>query len=372
MSKNQQKKQHKKQSQKMSQEEKERLQRGMKTLSHLVTAIIIISIAVSALVTLEYLGTFSSGVSDFVIEEGDGTKAIAKDLKSQGVINSELLFRATAKLKGQDDQWHSGTYNIEKGTSYQDLLNLFTKPQTGSIKVVIPEGKQVKQIAGIYEKAGLCTAADFMTACDTSSYDYDFLQAVTDRTDLEGYLFPDTYFFDPDTEPEVIINQMLANFGKRMYTQENINRAGELGYTFDEMVILASIIESEAAKEKDRYTISGVFHNRLNNPSLYPNLQSCVTVEYAMGIKKTILSLEDTKYDSPYNTYLYPGLPIGPICCPSEMSLQAALYPEENNFYYFQSDKYGNIHFAETFQQHSTIQQEVQSDWQPDDNFANE
>lgn len=372
MSKNNQKKKSQQQPKQMTQEEKEQLKRGMKTLTHLVTAIIIISIGLSALVTLEYLGVFGGSASNFVIEEGDGTKDIAEGLKEEGVIHSELLFRGTSKLKGEDGKWHSGTYNIEKGTSYEDMLKLFTTPQTGSIKVVIPEGKQVKQIAGLYEKAGVCSQADFMAACDKSSYDYDFLQAVTNRNDLEGYLFPDTYFFDPDTDPEVVINQMLANFGRQMYTQENIDRAGELGYTFDEMVILASIIESEAAKEGDRYTISGAFHNRLNNPSLYPNLQSCVTVEYAMGIKKTIISLEDTKYDSPYNTYLYPGLPIGPICCPSEMSLQAALYPEENNYYYFQSDQYGNIHFAETFEQHSAIQREVQADWEPDDNFEDQ
>ncbi len=332
-----------------------------------VIVLIIVCLALCVGVWGEYAGIFAGSCSDFEVPSGAGTQRIAADLKDSAVIHSELLFRLAAKIKGVDGQWQTGSFNIAAGSSYGEIFKLLTEPQKGSVKVVIPEGKQVKEIAAIYESAGICDSDEFLAACDKNNYDYDFLKAVTSRNDLEGYLFPDTYYFEPDTQPQVVIEEMLANFAKGMYTDSNISRSESLGYSFDEMLILASMIESEAAKTSDRYSVSGVFHNRLNNPESYPKLQSCVTVEYAMGTKKTILSLADTKYDSPYNTYLYPGLPIGPICCPGNTSLQAALYPESNDYYYFQADEYGNIHYASTFAEHSAIQREVQADWHPDD-----
>ena len=105
-----------------------------------------------------------------------------------------------------------------------------------------------------------------------------------------------------------------------------------------------------------------VFLNRLTNPA-YTKLQSCVTVEYAMGIKKSIISYQDTQFDSPYNTYMYPGLPVGPICCPGKDSVEATIHHADNNYYYFQSDQNGHLYFAETFEEHAAIQKEVQADW---------
>ncbi len=133
-----------------------------------------------------------------------------------------------------------------------------------------------------------------------------------------------------------------------------------MGLSIDETVILASMAESEAVTKADRRTVSGVFLNRLEKDD---KLQSCVTVEYAKRMKKTIISLEDTKYDSPYNTYMYKGLPFGPICCPSMESIEAVLYNENNDHYYFQSDEKGRLHFAVTFAEHRKIQKEVQKDW---------
>jgi UPF0755 protein len=129
------------------------------------------------------------------------------------------------------------------------------------------------------------------------------------------------------------------------------------------MVILASMVESEARKTEDRENVAGVFFNRLNNPD-YSKLQSCVTVEYAMGVKKSIISYADTLYDSPYNTYLYSGLPVGPICCPGIDSIEATLYYAENDYYYFQADEYGNLYFAETYEEHAAVQADVQEYWE--------
>ncbi|MEG1496899.1 MAG: endolytic transglycosylase MltG [Clostridiales bacterium] len=318
---------------------------------------------------VEYRGILTKDGAKVLVPSGATTADIAEILQKNQIIKSKGEFRIIAKIKNIDGAWQMGNHEISAHSSYNDIFKELSTPQTADIKVTVPEGKQVKQIAKIYEKAGICSAADFMAACNMELYNYDFLKDITKRTDLEGYLFPDTYYFNKNTEPKIIINEMLRNFGNKVYTSTYQNRCEELGYSFDEIITLASIIESEAALKSDRYTISGVFHNRLNNWGAQPKLQSCVTVEYAMGVKKTIISTADTKFDSPYNTYLYPGLPIGPICCPGEMSLNAALYPESNSYYFFQSDAKGSLHFAETFSEHSGTQVEVQKDWHPVDDF---
>ena len=148
-----------------------------------------------------------------------------------------------------------------------------------------------------------------------------------------------------------------------MYTPEILAKVKKSKYSLDQVIILASMVESEAATTEDRKTVAGVFLNRLHHPDKFPKLESCVTVEYAKGIKKDIISLADTKYNSKYNTYKYPGLPYGPICCPSMESINAVLTPTNNSYYYFQSDSKGRLHFARTWQEHAKIQKKLQSNW---------
>ncbi len=307
-------------------------------------------------------GALAKDSVTLTVDCGDGTLAVAALLKERGVIGHEKLFACYAQGKGYDMLWQQGTFTVEKGMGYQALCALLTTPQFASIRVTIPEGKQVRQIAEIFAKAGVCAAADFLTAANEHTFDYPFLAGIDHENPLEGYLFPDTYYFEADTDPDQVINEMLANFEEKAYLQQYINRAEELGYPFDDMIILASMVESEATTRADREKVAGVFFNRLHNPS-YTKLQSCVTVEYALGIKKSIISYADTQYDSPYNTYLYPGLPIGPICCPGIDALEATLYYAENDYYYFQSDENGKLYFAETYGEHAAVQAKVQEDW---------
>ena len=297
------------------------------------------------------------------VPQGAGTIAVSETLSRDGIIAYPTAFQLYARAKGYDEQWQCGTYRVEKGMGYKELCALLTAPAQKSIKVVIPEGKQVRQMAKIFEEKGICSAEDFLNAANTHKFDFPFLVGIDHENPLEGYLFPATYYFEKDTDPDEVINEMLTAFQEHLWTQEYINRAEEMGYTFNEMIILASIVESEATTHEDRETVAGVFLNRLTNPD-YTKLQSCVTVEYAMGVKKSIISLEDTKFDSPYNTYMYPGLPIGPICCPGEDSLKATLYHPDNDYYYFQSDRNGRLHFAKTFEEHAAIQKEVQKGWE--------
>lgn len=302
---------------------------------------------------------------EFTVPAGAGTSKLAPALAEQGVIHSPTLFRMYVHRQGKDEIWQPGSFHLEPGMGYAALLETFSRPDYApDIQVLIPEGKQLKEIAKILSDAGICGKEDFLLVCAEGEFDYPFLpQDVPGRRRLEGYLFPDTYRFFPGTPPEEVIRRMLDRFSEMVYTEKNRARAEEKGYSFDEIIILASMVESEAATESDRRNIAQVFYNRLETTGSQM-LQSCVTVEYALGIHKSIISWQDTQYDSPYNTYLYPELPIGPICCPSLMSIEAALWPEANSYYYFQSDKFGKIWFASTLREHVNIQTQVQKDWE--------
>ncbi|MDO4732742.1 MAG: endolytic transglycosylase MltG [Bacillota bacterium] len=300
------------------------------------------------------------------IPAGSGTIQISEILEEEEILRFPKLFCLFVRRQGMDGIWHPGLYRIEPKSGYMQLCKQFSKyAYAPDISVTIPEGKQLKEIAKILSDARICEKDAFLYACEKEKFDYPFLLGTEreGRRSLEGYLFPDTYRFFPNTEPEVVIRCMLDRFQEKVYTAEHLSRAEELGYSFDELIILASMVESEAALESDRRHIAQVFFNRLGKTG-EQMLQSCVTVEYALGIHKSIISWQDTQFDSPYNTYMYPGLPIGPICCPGLMSVRAALWPEENNYYYFQSDKFGKIWFASTLREHINIQNRVQKDWE--------
>lgn len=337
-----------------------------KMAKYLLTALILI-IAVILIRVIADVSGASAGSRDtvFTVDRGDGTAVIADRLEENGLIGSSFLFRVVSRLEDADGEWDYGKHTIPGGSSYKEIIEELTSPQTASIKVTIPEGKQVSQMGTILEEKGICKKKAFMKACTEGDYsDWKFLKGIRTKeriNGLEGYLFPDTYYFDENTEPEQVIAAMLARFEEKVYTEKIRKKADKMGFSLDEIVILASMAESEAVTEADRKTVTGVFRNRLERGD---RLQSCVTVEYAKRMKKTIISLADTQYDSPYNTYMYPGLPLGPICCPGMVSINAVLYDEDNDYYYFQSDQKGRLHFAESYQEHRAIQKEVQKDWE--------
>ena len=346
-----------------------RRQRKKKKKSGIRRIPVIIGMAVVILALLaaaNVSGLFSQDQSvKFRVNPGDGTTAIAKRLDDQEIIRSSLLFRVVSRIKGADGEWDYGTHKIAANSSYGKIIEELTSPQTASVKVTLPEGKQVVQMATILQEKGICDKKEFMKACTEKNYDdWKFLKGIPTKKridGLEGYLFPDTYYFEKDTDPDFIISTMLNRFEEKVYTEKLRKKAKAMGLSVDETVILASMAESEAVTKEDRRTVSGVFLNRLESGD---KLQSCVTVEYAKRMKKTILSLEDTKYDSPYNTYMYAGLPYGPICCPGMESINAVLYDDDNDYYYFQSDQDGRLHFAKTYQEHVKIQKDVQKDWE--------
>lgn len=288
------------------------------------------------------------------IPEGAGASVVADILHKNNVIKYPTVFKICSKVGNFDGQYKPGTITVSNGMSYNSILRLLASDRN-TIKVVIPEGYTVKQIAETVNASGLCTSDEFYAALDPSLYDYKFLKGLPARENpFEGYLFPATYEFAPNVTAQDIVNTMLKRFDE-VFTDEYYTRTAEVNMTVDEVIIMASIVERETNAEAERAKVAGVFYNRIN--SNMP-LQSCATVQYILGENKPVLSESDTQIDSPYNTYKNTGLPIGPIASPGEACIKAALYPEKTNALYFLLGTDGEHIFSETYEEHLKAMEE--------------
>jgi len=284
------------------------------------------------------------------IPKGSSLTSIANRLEKEGVIKSALLFRLYAKSGGATFQY--GTFTLSRDLSYDEIIEALSKTvEKEGLKFTIPEGYTFRQIAELLEQKGIVTAEEFTKACNEGDFDFEFLKDVPEREiRLEGYLFPDTYEIFEDESAESIVRRMLANFEKK--TQDYKAKAEKVGLTFDEAVTLASAIQTEGKKLSEFPLISSVLHNRL---AIGMKLQCDATVQYILPERKEVLTFEDLKIDSPYNTYLYPGLPPGPISNPGLEALMAAVEPAESDYLYYRVDKKkndGSHVFSRTYEEH--------------------
>jgi UPF0755 protein len=291
---------------------------------------------------------------NLTIPEGSSTEAIANILLENGLISNSLKFRIVSKLSGYDDEYQYGEYALNTGMSDDDIMTILRTEgaKRETVSFTIPEGYTIEQIANKLSDEGLCTVEAFMEAAESTDYGYSFLEDIPDRENpLQGYLFPDTYQIYTDATAQDIVETMLSQFDD-IFKDEYYVIASELGYSVDEIVTIASIIEREAKLDDERATIAGVIYNRLD---INMNLEMCSTVMYALDETKDVLTIEDTKIESPYNTYVNSGLPVGPIANPGEKSIIAALFPEEHNYYFFVlvNEETGAHEFNETFAGHS-------------------
>jgi UPF0755 protein len=269
------------------------------------------------------------------------------------VIGSTLAFEIYVRTHGLADRLEAGHYSIPGGSSMVSALALLTHALGTQVKVTIPEGFTQKQVAALFEQKGLFTAAAFQEAAGKSRYPQAFLAGRTPGYGLEGYLFPDTYFFDPKVKPEAAINVLLDNFAAKVPAALR-TRAADQHITFSQAMVLASIIEREAAFDKDRPYVAAVFYNRI--AQALP-LQSDATVAYAKGQSTTVITEADKALDSPFNTYLHTGLPPAPISNPGLASIRAALMPASGFTYlYFLTDPSGHAHFSSSLDQHNQCQ----------------
>lgn len=290
------------------------------------------------------------------VAQDDKLGDIAKELKNKGVIEYKSLFTFYASLKKFDvSKIQPGVYEVQKNMPYSILLSKVKKPVVlearETVTVTIPEGYELWQIVDLLEEKKVCSKKDLMDTIQNHDFKHEFLKDVPKRDNrLEGYLFPDTYQFYIEDNPVSVINKMLNNFDDR-FDYEYYDRAKELKLSLDQVVTLASLIEREAASDKERGKVSAVFLNRLKS-SEYPYLQSCASVQYILKERKPILSIEDTKIANPYNTYINKGLPPGPISSPGIASIKAALYPDDVPYLFFVAYPDGATLFAKTYDEH--------------------
>ncbi len=278
-------------------------------------------------------------------------------LVQKDIINIKLAFHIYAKGKYPSFQYGGHIFNTSM--SYGEICDSLSQVGVSKkVSLAIPEGYELSLIAGECERLGIAKADAVIKSADNDSFDYPFIENISGvKHKLEGFLYPATYEFDYNTDPHEIIDTMLKAF-ENAYTKKYSSRAKELGLTDYEVITLASVIEREAGTVAEQKKVSGVFHNRLNKGMA---LQSCATVQYVLEDRKLVLSIKDTKIDSPYNTYKNSGLPIGPIASPGKSSIEAALYPEKSDYYYFvaKADGSGNV-FSKTFEEHQKAMSENQ------------
>ena len=313
----------------------------------------------------EYKGVTSTVGEDVVVEipSGAAAKTIAGILKDKGLIQFEGAF--VKRLQESDYRIKEGVYTLNTGMSTLDMIKTMSPVIEVEEKIdtlVIPEGFTVEQIAVRCEKQGICSAQDFLNEVNSvTTEDFPYLADVPAGANvkykLQGYLFPATYDIYESTTAKSLVKWMLETFDN-YYTLDLQARADELGYNSYELVTRASIIERECKVEEERARIAGVINNRL---SADMPLQMCPTVLYPLtdGLyDQARVYYEDLELDSPYNTYKYSGLPVGPICNPGIACINAVLYPESHNYYYYHviNEEEGTHIFTETYEEHVNTQ----------------
>lgn len=295
------------------------------------------------------------------VEKGKGVGGIAETLAQNGIIRSAFAFQAYVRWHGAGNRLRAGRYMLSGSMSLaQILLTLEQGPgRSGDrLRVTVPEGFTLVQIAEALEAKGICDAAAFQEfASKPSAWTGWDLGFTLPKTTLEGYLFPDTYDFLPHTPPDEIAKEMLLNFSRR-FARPKEQEVAASGHSLHEIVTLASLIEREARVEKDRPRIAGVLENRLKKGM---KLEIDAAVIYALGHHKTRVYYKDLQVDSPYNTYRNVGLPPGPIASPGMASLDAAVHPEANTYLYYVAQSNGEHLFAATRPEHEANVRKVRA-----------
>jgi len=274
------------------------------------------------------------------IEERMTGQQVAELLKTEGLISSRNYFLFLLRLKGAHKGIKAGMYEISTKESTWKIINKLVSGKSKKIRLSIPEGLTARQIAQLIEEKELGKRKKFLK--------------IVEQKRLEGYLFPETYFIEYGTSEEEIIDMMVNQFNK-VFTEEMEERGKKFNFEKRDTVILASLIEKEAARDEERPLISAVFHNRLRKRWY---LESCATVQYALGEHKEKLTYKDLRVDSPYNTYTHFGLPPGPICNPGLSSIKAVLYPADSDLMFFVSEGEGTHRFSKYYQKHLEVQKE--------------
>lgn len=333
-----------------------------------ITATIGVFIVIVSIIVLYYIffHTSSKEYKEYilVVEKGDNLYTIAKKLYGQGLIDNKQLFILTGRLLGADKKVVPSAYKVDSTMSIFEIIDMILNERIYTIKVKIVEGATSYDIDRILANVGLTKPGDIIKTVRKK----ELLEKYNIKSDrLEGYLFPSTYYipFYYKNKPEKIVEIFVNTFFKKVNRKEYEYLASKVGLTFEQAVILASIIEKEAGiPREEKYLVSSVFHNRLRRKM---PLAASATIIYGL-MDKNMWHENDIKkwhltYYTPYNTYLFSGLPKSAIANPSLESLKAAVMPYETDYLFFVSRNDGTHIFTRTYKEHQKYVKIYQIDY---------
>jgi len=292
--------------------------------------------------------TSFTGSKSVEIVQGLGSRKIAERLKNEGIIRSKWAFIIYVTVEGVASRLKPGFYVFSHRDSIPTIVEALERGGTNEKTIVIREGWSIKDIAEYLEREGIVKSEDFYRAVQNYN-------RHRDKISIEGYLFPDTYRIFRDAKPEEIISKMLENFDRKV-SQELREEIIRQNKTIHEVITIASLIEKEVPEDEDRAIVSGILWKRLK---MGMALQVDATITYIKRqtvkdyIPSTKISIEDTKIDSPYNTYKYRGLPPGPIANPGLSAIKAAIYPKDSPYLYYLSASGKQTIFSRTLEEHN-------------------
>jgi UPF0755 protein len=331
----------------------------MKKVAAVVLLLVVAAGAAAYVMNLRAHAPFQGfvGSEQFVdVPAGVGTRGIGDRLVAAGVVRDALTFRVAIWLSGDARRLKAGEYRFDRATSPLDVIGKLARGEVYVVAVTFPEGLTIAEMAKIFEARGFGARSAFVRAAgDPSAIQH--LDPVA--TDLEGYLFPDTYLLPRRTDAARLVRAMVERFDKAL-TPELVSAAHAQGLSVRQLVTLASIVEKETARADERPLVAAVYTNRLRIGML---LQCDPTVIYALtraGTYDGNIRRDDLAVNSPYNTYRVAGLPPGPIAAPGSDSLEAVAHPADSDFLYFVSRNDGSHEFARTLEEHNRNVQKFQ------------
>ena len=292
---------------------------------------------------------------DFEVTRGQEVKEIARNLEQAGLIHSAWWFESEVWLRGNEKSFLSGSYKLNPVWSIRKIVKFMTEtePAPNEVKITLIEGWRRQEMADYLFSLGLAESSQELIDLTSDNRIYkdvwDFLVDSPSGASLEGFLFPDTYRVFKKAETSDIINKLLKNFDRQL-TLELRQAIEKQNKTIYEVITLASIVQKEVKSEADMAVVAGVFTNRLR---LDMPLQSDATITYLTGKKDPSPSTDDLDFSSLYNTYLYKGLPPGPIASPGKAAITAVVQPAETDYLYFLTTPEGQTIFSKTLGEHN-------------------
>ena len=332
----------------------------------IILAVIVLVAGYFGITMYQEFTSTGSGTEEVVvieIEQGETTKTIATKLKNSGLIDYEIVFYLKVKSLGVGDKLRYGTYSLHKESGLAEIIEALTTggAMLESNMFTIPEGYTIELIAAKLEKEGFCTEQEFLDAVQ-KDYDYWFLEDIPINAEipykLQGFLYPETYAITDKMTAEDIVNVMLRQFDKE-FSDELRSQMKKQGKTVFEVVVEASVIERETKLEFEKAMVAGVIENRIKK-GMKLEIDATALYPLTSGLyNKNRVFFVDLEIDSLYNTYMYEGLPVGPICNPSISCMEAVLNPAQHSYLYYHTDKVrndGSHIFTETYEEHVNTQ----------------